>query len=78
MGSPHDAQTRTYRPSSIQGRTWGNVDEEIKEIGFDGYICGCGTYVLFREKWAVKKSLPHPLCVSIVEQFPKVEDTSLL
>lgn len=51
------------------GRTWGNVDEEIKEIGFDGYICGCGTYVLFREKWLLKKSLPHPLCVSIVEQF---------
>ena len=37
------------------GRTWGNVDEEIKEIGFDGYICGCGTYVLFREKWLLKK-----------------------
>lgn len=27
------------------GRTAFNVSKRIKEIGFDGYLCGCGTYI---------------------------------
>lgn len=25
------------------GRTFINVNPNIKELGFDGYLCGCGT-----------------------------------
>ncbi|MFU0827456.1 MAG: HAD family hydrolase [Lachnoclostridium sp.] len=28
------------------GRTFFNVEDEIKAIGFDGYVCGCGTYIV--------------------------------
>jgi len=27
------------------GRTLCNIEERIRNIGFDGYICGCGTYI---------------------------------
>lgn len=27
------------------GRTKSLIGDEIKEIGFDGYVCGCGTYI---------------------------------
>ena len=27
------------------GRTISVVNKEIKELGFDGYICGCGSYI---------------------------------
>lgn len=27
------------------GRTYFNIDKEIRDIGFDGFVCGCGTYV---------------------------------
>ncbi|MBR3269045.1 MAG: HAD hydrolase family protein [Oscillospiraceae bacterium] len=27
------------------GRPLVNVDENVRELGFDGYICGCGTYI---------------------------------
>lgn len=27
------------------GRTIFNIGEDIKSLGFDGYLCGCGTYI---------------------------------
>ncbi len=53
------------------GRTWGNVDKKIRDIGFDGYICGCGTYVFYHGQWLLKSSLPHTLCIETVENFRK-------
>ena len=32
------------------GRTWCNLPEEIKSAPFDGYLCGCGTYLLYHGK----------------------------
>jgi len=32
------------------GRVYCNIDKEIKDIGFDGYVCGCGTNVLLGDK----------------------------
>ena len=29
------------------GRTYGFMPEAIKEFPFDGYVCGCGTEVIF-------------------------------
>lgn len=29
------------------GRTFSEIDDEIKEVGFDGYVCGCGTYIYY-------------------------------
>lgn len=28
------------------GRVMVNVDDFLREIGFDGYVCGCGTYIV--------------------------------
>ena len=27
------------------GRTISVINKEIKDLGFDGYICGCGSYI---------------------------------
>lgn len=27
------------------GRCWQNVEPRFREIGFDGYVCGCGTHI---------------------------------
>ncbi|MEG2974448.1 MAG: HAD hydrolase family protein, partial [Malacoplasma sp.] len=32
------------------GRPYTNIDDEIKNIEFDGYICGCGSYVIIEHK----------------------------
>lgn len=32
------------------GRTLCSIDQRVKDIGFDGYICGCGTYISHQGK----------------------------
>ena len=32
------------------GRTSVNINPNIRELGFDGYLCGCGTYIYYKDK----------------------------
>jgi len=40
------------------GRTIGEIDKNIIDIGFDGYVCGCGTYITYTESILYKYSIP--------------------
>ena len=51
------------------GRTWVSIDQELKEMEFDGYICGCGTYIWYQGEWLLKKRLPQKLCLETVQKF---------
>ncbi|BCN30320.1 HAD family hydrolase [Anaeromicropila herbilytica] len=39
------------------GRTFFNIEKELHDIGFDGYICGCGTYVRINNEVVEYKTL---------------------
>ncbi len=49
------------------GRTIFNVEERIKKLGFNGYICGCGTYVEINGEEILYNTLDSKLCREIVE-----------
>ena len=51
------------------GRTFFNVTENIRNIGFDGYVCGCGTYIHYKGQTLLAKSIPHETCVEIVKKL---------
>ncbi|MDD3224984.1 MAG: HAD family hydrolase [Clostridium sp.] len=51
------------------GRTFFNVSEQIKNIGFDGYICGCGTYIKYKDRLLLHKSIPHATGAKIVSKL---------
>ena len=53
------------------GRTFINVNPNIKELGFDGYLCGCGTYIYYHGQCLFKSTIPHPLCMEIIEMMRK-------
>lgn len=40
------------------GRTWCALPPQLFEVPFDGYLCGCGTYVVYGEEILFRKSLP--------------------
>lgn len=44
------------------GRVFINIDKFIKNIGFDGYVCGCGTYIVFNDKILFHNRLSKELC----------------
>lgn len=39
------------------GRSFAELDSDILEVGFDGLVCGCGTYVSFGEQILVKEEI---------------------
>lgn len=49
------------------GRTFENVDAFIREAGFDGYVCGCGTYIVVDDKELYHHKLTQKRCVEIAE-----------
>ena len=48
------------------GRTYFNVPDYIKTIGFDGYVCGCGTYIRLDDHVLLSHTIPHETCLEIV------------
>lgn len=47
------------------GRTIMNVEKELRDIGFDGYICGCGTYIECGGKVLLNRTVQKNLCREI-------------
>lgn len=45
------------------GRTMSRIVPELKELPFDGFLCGCGIYLTYHEEVFFEKYLP--------QQFPK-------
>lgn len=44
------------------GRPVVNVDADVRELGFDGYICGCGTYIECEGEELFYATNPQALC----------------
>lgn len=51
------------------GRTFFNLTEDILSIGFDGFVCGCGTYIHYDGEPLLTRSIPHETCVEIVQKL---------
>lgn len=57
------------------GRCMQNVEERFREIGFDGYVCGCGTNIYCLEQGVMKEVLyegqSHQITLEILQQARK-------
>jgi hypothetical protein len=49
------------------GRVFLNVEPMIRSLGFDGYVCGCGTQILYQGKELLHHQVPKKLCRETVE-----------
>ena len=49
------------------GRVYLNVEPMIRDLGFDGYVCGCGTDIYYQEKELFHKTLSKELCCETVK-----------
>lgn len=45
------------------GRPVFNVSDDLRALGFDGYVCGCGTYLEYGGKEIFYKTVPRELCL---------------
>ncbi len=44
------------------GRVYCNITEEIKSAGFDGFVCGCGTCVIYQDNVLFHNKLTADMC----------------
>lgn len=51
------------------GRAWAEVDAKIRDMGFDGYVCGCGTHIRCQEKILFSRSIPLEFGNAILEDL---------
>lgn len=55
------------------GRCFQNVEDRFKEIGFDGYVCGCGTNIYYNDKELIHIHQTHEITLKILEQARKTD-----
>lgn len=65
------AQAQGHLTFINSGRTFAMIPSEIKALGFDGYVCGCGTQIYMHDELLHSCSIPHSLCTKIVEMLRK-------
>lgn len=54
------------------GRCFQNVEQKFRDIGFDGYVCGCGTNIYCDGKEILYKSQTHEMILLILETARKL------
>lgn len=59
------------------GRPLVNVDQDVRELGFDGYICGCGTYIECEGKELFYQTVSHDVRKKMVELVRNVDAAPL-
>ncbi|MDY3827519.1 MAG: Cof-type HAD-IIB family hydrolase [Clostridium sp.] len=51
------------------GRTSYEITDVIRKLDFDGYVCGCGTYVEYKDKVLLSKSLGTEKTSEIIQDI---------
>ncbi len=49
------------------GRTICRIGQEIKDLGFDGYLCGCGVYLTYHDRVVFEKKIEKARMKEIVD-----------
>lgn len=60
------AQQRGHLLFVNTGRTICNIDPDVRALGFDGYVCGCGTHVELHGENLLARELGHDESVELV------------
>ncbi|WP_455529909.1 HAD family hydrolase [Ruminococcus sp.] len=77
--STRDAIAQTRKNVNLtfinSGSTAFNISPKVKELGFDGYICGCGTYIEYGGKVLFYRTIEKDECRRIAELMRKCNVT---
>ncbi len=51
------------------GRSWSEIHSNITSLGFDGFVCGCGTYVNYHDEVLFSREIPMELANKVYEDL---------
>ncbi len=53
------------------GRCLANMEDYLLQVGFDGFVCGCGTHILYKGQELLHHNNPNGLCRLIYDTAKK-------
>ena len=53
------------------GRTRSSLPQKVTSLGFDGYVCGCGTNIYLGDKELLSVKLSNELCTQVAQTVRK-------
>lgn len=59
------------------GRVYLNVESMIRDLGFDGFVCGCGTNIYYQGEELFHHTLPKKQCREIAEVVRRCQMSAL-
>ena len=59
------------------GRTLSSIEEKYKEIGFDGYVCGCGTDIYVGNSNVFRNTLSQEICMNVIKKARETKVTAV-
>ena len=59
------------------GRTLSSIEEKYKQIGFDGYICGCGTDIYEGSNNIFRYTVPKEICMDVIKRARETKVTAV-
>lgn len=66
-----EAKSRGHYIFVNSGRTWYIMDKKVREVPFDGYMCGCGTEIIYRGQSIFHRTIPKDRCLELSEYMQK-------
>ena len=60
------------------GRPVSEITDTLRDLDFDGYVCGCGTYVEYKNEVLLYKSLGNKLSMEIVKYLKEYKLEGIL
>lgn len=59
------------------GRTLSSIGEKYKAIGFDGFVCGCGTAIYENGECIYKYNVPKEVCFHVMQKARETKVTAV-
>ena len=60
------------------GRALSEIDVYLKELNMDGFICGCGTYILYKNEILFSQTIPFDIGNELIKDLEKYDIEWLL
>lgn len=62
------ARERGHLAFINSGRVLVNIEQGIRDVGFDGYVCGCGTYIAAHGQELLHNIVPRERCYAVAKK----------
>lgn len=74
----HRAQKKGHLAVINTGRTWPLLEKQVQEVGFDAYICGCGTKIVYHNEVLFHQTVAADVIEKVIQALKKYKIDGIL